>query len=304
MAVDQRDLRSGGSSCPDTEDLATYLDGTLDPAARQTVESHIADCTRCRMALAETKAFLVDDGSAAAAEPMAAPPRPVTAHPGVLTFREKALRVGVVVLAAAAAMMLAVRIAPQWMPWRHTGNDQLRELIAAVAKEPTRPVEARLSGGFTYAPPPPVNRGSATPEVSPAVQIAAARVEEGARDSPTMLASVGLARLILGDASEAVSDLEAAAVASPADAGLYANLAAAYISLGDRTSRVEDLRRALDASDKALQVDPSLNEALFNRALALERLRDPRAVAAWNAAAARERDPGWRAETRRHTTGR
>ena len=145
MAVDHsHDPLAAGSRCPDAEDLAAYLEGTLDPASREPVEAHLADCAQCRAALAETIAFVEEDTSA---------PAPVEA-PRVVPFRRPPWRAAVAaVLAAAAALVLVMRL-----PWGG-GQPELQALMTALAKEPARPVEGRLAGAFAYAPPPTVTRG-------------------------------------------------------------------------------------------------------------------------------------------------
>jgi tetratricopeptide (TPR) repeat protein len=292
MAVEQRDIRSGGSGCPDTEDLAGYLDGTLDPTTRQTVESHLVGCARCRMALAETMAFLEDERAA-----MALAPAPVSAparetHPRVLPFRA-----AIGVLAAAAVLILVARIAPQWMPWGPRENsDPARILIAALANERTRPVEARLMGGFPYAPALPVSRGVGRHDVSPELREAVATIDaQSSRDSGGH-EGVGLAHLATGDVAVAVTELETAAAADPHSARLQNNLAAAYLARADALGSREDLDRALASADRALQISPRAPEALFNRALALHKLGDPRAVAAWHTALQEETQTAWRDE--------
>ena len=82
-------------------------------------------------------------------------------------------------------------------------------------------------------------------------------------------------------------------------AGIDVNLAAAYLAQADFTGSRQDLSKALDAADRALGRNPALPAALFNRALALERLGDPRAPAAWQAALQAESDPAWRDEMTR-----
>ena len=297
MAVEHPDdLHVGGSRCPDAETLAAYLDGTLDAASRDAVESHLADCAHCRAALAETMTFLAEDAGAHADAPV---------HTRVVRPLRWRAALGTA-LAAAAALLIVARIAPQWLPWGGPDGDrpELQELIAAVAKEPTRPVEGRLTGGFAYAPPPVVTRGGPTREISPDVRIAAAKIQQTYSTGPDRGTHLlGTARLVVGDADGAVAQLEAASARAPGDPQVQSDLAAAYLALGDATNRAELFVRARDAAERALKVRPGLPEAAFNRALALHRLRDPGAADAWRAVLAAETDPGWRAEAQRHASG-
>ncbi len=66
--------------------------------------------------------------------------------------------------------------------------------------------------------------------------------------------------------------LEAAADADAGSPRYRADLAAAYVTRSERLGRADDLPRALSAAEAALQADPRLLEALFNKALVLEHL--------------------------------
>jgi len=66
-------------------------------------------------------------------------------------------------------------------------------------------------------------------------------------------------------------DLPASA-ASPKDAKLLSDLAAAYLELSERKGDPTLLLSALEAADRAVDLDPQLPEASFNRALSLQKL--------------------------------
>jgi CHAT domain-containing protein len=278
------DERRDGSGCPDSEILAAYLDGTLEPSRAANVEAHVADCPACRLALGEAAAFLAGERSEVPSPAPAPLPSPLP--------RRRAFVI--TALAMAAALVLAIRLAPpQWLPWNRTSGTapELQELIAAVAKEPTRPVIGRLSGGFTYAPPPPVTRGTSR-EVSPDVRIAAARIEKraGADASPSATAALGVAFLATGEYEKAVSALEDAAERQPDDAAVLTDLSAAYLARAQPLNRPADWPRALSAAEKAVSRDPGRAEAYFNRALALEGLQlQTESKRAWEEY--RQRDP-------------
>ena len=97
----------------------------------------------------------------------------------------------------------------------------------------------------------------------------------------------------------AIAALEVASAQDEGRAEIDANLAAAYLAQADLLGSPLDLSKALDAADRALRRNPALPAALFNRALALERLGDARATAAWQAALQAESDPSWRDEITR-----
>jgi CHAT domain-containing protein len=92
----------------------------------------------------------------------------------------------------------------------------------------------------------------------------------------TDLHTLGVAYLV-ADPSEsalgrAVASIERAAEQSPGDAALHSDLAAAYLVSAQRRGEPYDLVRSLTEVEKALEIVPDLPEALFNRALVLEKL--------------------------------
>ena len=275
---------------PDAERLAEYAEGGLDVAARAEVERHLAECAECRSVVMETLAFLESSEAAEATTP------------AVIPFRPRKPWIAVAAgLAAAAAIVFAVRL--DWLSGGRGDRPELQELIAAVAQEPTRPVEGRLSGGFKYGPPPSPTRGAGGREASPDVRIAAAKIEKLARqeDTPDHEAAVGAAALTLGDFDKAVQSLESAAQRSVADAHVQNDLSAAYLARARWLGRADDIPRALAAAGRSIGLDARLTEAYFNRALALEELHlDAEAVRAFEAF--RRLDPAspWAAEAQRH----
>jgi CHAT domain-containing protein len=96
----------------------------------------------------------------------------------------------------------------------------------------------------------------------------------GARDRDFrgvyLLAALGQGRT--GWIDKAVERLRRAAVANPEDARVWSDLAAAYLVRAERLDDPRDLVRAYVEANRAVFLDGCLPEALFNRALALERL--------------------------------
>jgi tetratricopeptide (TPR) repeat protein len=254
---------------PDAEQLAEYADGVLGADVRAKVEEHLVNCPDCRAVLIETTALAAvgrDESQTIAAE----------LGPGALSRRWVAGAAAG--LAAAASLVLVVRLARPDLLDRVFGprrdRPELQELIAAVANEPTRPVEGRLSGGFKYGPPPSPTRGPGDREVPPDVRMAAAKIEKLAEesDTPENQAALGRAYLALGDSDKAVQTLEAAARRAVRDARVESDLSAAYLARAKSLSRADDIPRALAAADRSIAIDPALVEPYFNRALALAEL--------------------------------
>lgn len=337
---------SGGAQgvpqeCPDAERLAEYAEGLLDPAARAAIEAHLVTCADCRFAVVETMAFLAAEAAEASGEvapgtvSRTAPgvalevahedtaPKPgaegdvssssTSAPARVVPFRRRVWVTGVGAgLAAAAALVLIVRLAEiPWLPaW--LGGQPFGELVAALDSQRVRPVEGRLmlaSAELAYKPAPSPTRGSSDRlgrGWSPEVDIATAnigRFAEGAT-SARKRAALGIALIVEGDLDRAILELEAAAQELSTDQPTISNLSAAYLARARWFDRREDWQKALDAADRAIALDPAAIEPHFNRALAVEGLGQTDAAAkAWTDYTARDRDSGWgrEADERRRT---
>jgi tetratricopeptide (TPR) repeat protein len=280
---------------PDAETLAEYLDGGPAEPERSHVEAHLIACADCRTIVAEAAAFSTSNATAASSGARGS-------RSSVQPFRSRSTIVGVATaLAAAALLVFAVRLVrPDWLGLGNIRNDrEWRDLIAAVDAESTRPIDARLSGGFGYRPPPPVVRGVAGGEQSPAIRIAVAGIEQraGARslDDQSALAT---AVLVAGEEDRAITILESVVNARPADAAALSDLGAAYLARAKHGSTA-DVQKASTVLDRALRAKPDSPEALFNRALAAQ-LTDPASArAAWTAYLAVDSRSPWADEARR-----
>src|SRR3954470_11349664 len=172
-----------------------------------------------------------------------------------------------------------------------------REELFSVT-ELSRPVEARLSG-MHFAP---YRSKVEFPFRSPRFRQAVKRVVSAARRDarPHELGDLAVVELFSGRSDEAVATLERALAAAPKDKLLLSDLAGAYIARAGSGDRSFDIVRALSSADYALRIDRSFREALFNRALALEKLGLPAAKRAWVDIVAVEDDAGWRNEAEAH----
>ncbi len=137
---------------PSAERLAEYLDDVLSKADRAAVERHLADCADCRELVSDTMDLIAGEEPIVKVKPSGDPFRLVgrALQAGAWTVRNnprlvKAVTAG---LAAAAILVLAIRVArPEWLRFGpRTDRPELQELIAALANEPTRPVEGWLRG--------------------------------------------------------------------------------------------------------------------------------------------------------------
>jgi CHAT domain-containing protein/tetratricopeptide (TPR) repeat protein len=195
-------------------------------------------------------------------------------------------------------------------PAERAGGDALD--VLARARLP-RPFDAQLSIATAYRPcgeaatAPSDARCAPPAEPSRAVLAAAERASTAAAGGadPRALHAAGLMDLLWGreggnSLDRSLSLLSAAARLSDRPAPALADLAAARLLRAERTGSPRDLLEAYEAAAQALEHEPRLAPALFNRALALERLGlADEAARAWEECAGAAPGTGWSAEARR-----
>lgn len=277
----------------DDERLAAFVDGALDGDERAAAELHLAACDACRVAVAEVvrtvEGLEAAEGAGGSTTPVdvggAVTPR-VTGRRGWLY--------GAAGLAAAAAVVLAV-----WMP--DGERPELRELVEAVGDR--RPVEGRLTGGFRYGPLESPARG-AEASTDWRVLAAAGRLEEDARgtEDARLLGALGTAHLVTRQFDEAVKYFDQAIDIAPDDVLLRSDRAAALLARGDAAGDdgAADYVRALDDATRAVLKDPTRPEAVFNKAMALQRMHlEDQELEAWRAYLMLDGDSAWATEAQR-----
>lgn len=192
----------------------------------------------------------------------------------------------------AAAALGAIVVAAVFVAWYATQKPNGSEAVIASlnkAYERERPIESRITG-LGYAP--KIDRRG---DVQPAI-------DGTARDKAELLALTAnsedenagnlhqLARVYLAkrDFDGAAKLLERSVALDPANYLAVADLGTAYLELGgslpdeDGGRRLELYARALEQFDRALSKQPALTEPRFNRAIAMEKLEQPRQAAdAW-----------------------
>lgn len=274
--------------CVGDEVLAAYFDGRLMDPERAAVTAHLSDCGDCVAVLTEviraSNAVRAAERDRAAAR--AARPR-------------RALIGGGVVLAIAASAILAIRIN------RPTPVDYVAELVIAAGND--RTVVGRLTGGFQHGPlRSPSRAGIPTTESGLALLAAAGRAQAAAQltsDAKTLHA-YGVAVLLLGNHDSAIANLQAAVDLDPEQPALLNDLAVAFAERAVRANRASDYPRALEFSQRALQLEPDHEEALFTRAAALEWMGlHERAIEGWNEYLRADSASGWADEARSRITG-
>ena len=99
----------------------------------------------------------------------------------------------------------------------------------------------------------------------------------------------------------AVETLRRATSKAPTSVEAFNDLANAEIELATRTQSLDAMLGALDAADRALGLESTRKESLYNRALALERLYlNETALLAWKRYLEVETDAAWRRDAEEH----
>ncbi len=268
------------SRCPDDETMAAWVEGRLSKAESDVVIEHASVCEECMP--------MID----AANE---------TCHAEAGWVRKTSEADWQRWLLAAAAV-LAVALTSV-IVLRARRHDPTQELVA-VAPHSARAVEARLTGGFPWAPyrgAMRADRGAVDTEQLKVAGVAANAIERAEHDtSPEALRAAGVALVLIDRPEEAMARLSEEAKRSPSEARVWSDLAAAqYVAaLAGRTSLYPE---ALASANRALQIDPRMGEALFNRALVLEHLGiRGEARVAWQRYLDIDRSSPWANEAREH----
>jgi CHAT domain-containing protein len=159
-----------------------------------------------------------------------------------------------------------------------------------------RLTEGRLRG-FSYAP---FLSNRPGPELSKDQRIELRKLLREPPDStPEAAADRALLKWIAGNFEEAIRGMEEALASAPAPATLLSDLSAFYLANARRKDDPYSRVKALEAAENAIALDPSLQEARFNRALALESLfLNHQARSAWDDSLKLDGASGWAGEAR------
>ncbi|HYE88022.1 MAG TPA: CHAT domain-containing tetratricopeptide repeat protein [Vicinamibacterales bacterium] len=281
----------------DPEMLAAYIENRLPPDQRAAVEAQLATDPESYALLVDTVEALDDDEIKAleVKEPLA---RTIPFAPKAATPRVRMWVLASGALAAAAAMTLVMWTGPDLLRRiRGERTDPLMaRLVDAVGEE--RYIEARMSGGFRFGELRTASRGTADAASNLAVVATAGQLQVEARQDSAAAHALAVALVFLGRTDEGIAQLESLVQEKPS-ARLYSDLAAAYLTRASPIEHPADVPKAMNAAERATELDPSFAEGWFNLALALERLqlRD-QAAQAWSRSLELESGP-WRTEIQR-----
>jgi len=278
--------RAPSTPCPPPETLAAFAEGGLQSAAAAAVVAHLATCDECVRDAALAMQSL-DEETIPEAQPPASEANVVRPRRWMPW------------LAAAAAALLVVLLVPAVRSMRQRPSV---DRLVALAPKAARVVEPRLTGGFAWTPYRGAERsgGAAADPAQMKLAGAAGELIERAQQDAGAQAQhdAGVALVLTQNVAEAITRLERAATAAPS-AKTWSDLAAARYAAAADLGRAALYPQALAAADAALRLERDLPEALFNRALILERMGlVDEARAAWTRYLAVDPSSPWAAEAR------
>lgn len=173
------------------------------------------------------------------------------------------------------------------------------------AYEKERPLESRISG-LNYAPTNNL-RGKAKEKVDTTERNLArsiALTNASQNPTPENLHSLGRIYLAEKNFDEAIVQLEKAEQSAPQNAEILSDLGVGYLERGKRLSdgsKLDSIAKALQTIDKALQLNPNLLEARFNKAIALQEINSiEEAKKAWRDYLELDSNSKWADEARQY----
>lgn len=177
-----------------------------------------------------------------------------------------------------------------------------------------RPIEPRISAFKSYAP--AATRGPQRQADSVSLELAARLLLHASAEHPSAGThhALGQYYLAVRRFDEAVKQFEAASSLDPQNAQIHSDLGAALLEQGkthlaggepERAQGARELAGSVEQLNKALELDGTLRQALFNRALCHEAMRLPQAAEEdWRKYLELDNDPNspWAVEAEQHLT--
>ncbi|MFL6332937.1 MAG: CHAT domain-containing protein [Pyrinomonadaceae bacterium] len=209
----------------------------------------------------------------------------------------------------AAALLILVAGGLLWPSYSRRLDVERGLLALNEAYRQQRPGEARITG-LAYAPA-AATRGGDSGKFDYAARDRAERLlQDAAREqgSPAALHALGRLYLVERQYDKAIEQLGTALKSAPEDARLHSDLGAALMERGNNeppgapdSASLTDFASSLEHLNRALEIDASLPDALFNRALLYQSMKLPRQAADdWRHYLEVDIDSPWAAEVRRN----
>jgi CHAT domain-containing protein len=177
-------------------------------------------------------------------------------------------------LALTASFILLIAFASVW--YLRSRSETTPDRLLAEAYTQQRTLELRIPGAG-YAPL-RQERGAARSSLGKSSALLKAEFEIKEQltanpENPTVLGAKGRAEILEWQYDEAIKSLKHALDLSPGSPELLCDLATAYVQRGDTENRAIDYGQAIEYLGEVLQKAPENKLALFNRAIAEERLQ-------------------------------
>jgi CHAT domain-containing protein/Tfp pilus assembly protein PilF len=204
------------------------------------------------------------------------------------------------------ALLAVVAIAGGSYYWYTRTHSTLQNTMAALnsSYKFSRPLEARVTGGFTYQPYQRKRGNTDDPDVNrDQINYALAELTRTVASQPTPETRHALGRLylLLGKFEDAEQQMKSALEDSPRNAGIHTDLAALYYERSKYAEPLPLLSLAVQHYKDAIEIDPKLAEAWFNRALCYEQMKAfNQACADWERYLEIDSKSSWATEAREH----
>jgi tetratricopeptide (TPR) repeat protein len=262
------------SACPDQDDLAAVAAGTESAEKSMPVLEHIAGCSRCANQFKQLQEIFSDAGcdtvlKSSTAQWQRKLARTMARQQPASARRRYSWYYAIAGLCA-TAVIAAVVIT--------SNRADTPEVLLAKAYTEQRPFDIRLPDAG-HAP--VRQRMALTSSFDRSGYLIRAEAEianQLTHQTPELLTLKGRAEMLTGQFEAAIGSLEKARDMG-AGPSVLLHLGCAYALRGDAA----DYPRALDLIERYLQTDPRHPEALFNRAVILERMQlFEESAAAWD----------------------
>jgi CHAT domain-containing protein/tetratricopeptide (TPR) repeat protein len=280
-----------------------YLSDRLNAGERTAFEQHFLATPERHDKLKFGRAFNRYLSSSSAIVPGHQPIKTPGSWAGSRSLFSSPLRVAIL-----AILVVAVGLGV-WRVFFHQSEIDKGLLALNAAYRQQRPVEVRISG-LNYAPLSDIRGATADKIDSLSLNRAERILLDEVSERPTPAAHHALGRLFLAERKfdKAIAQFEEALRVDSNNAQIHSDLGAALLELGkadrfgnDSGRGLEELARSLEHLNKALDLNSSLLEALFNRALVHQAMVLPRqAEEDWKKYLEKDPNSRWADEARRH----
>lgn len=207
----------------------------------------------------------------------------------------------------AFGLVLILVVAGGFLVWsnknsNNNSNIALADLFSIYEKE--RPVESRIVG-FNYSPLVVLRGNNADSRNENKKRKIERQLLEKVDENPTTESynALGIYYLTERKFDDAINQFESGLKLNPNSADINSNLGAAYFEKAGQSKddeKLEVLPKALESLNKAIELDSSRTEAIFNKALVLQELNLPRdAIKTWNEYLEKDKTSKWADEGRK-----